>query len=245
MDLFSFPPVAALLGAAYGALLGLAGILSPLAGSGAAAAAVVLVTLLVRAALVPVGISQARAEQTRARLAPKLRDLQRRHRRDPERLQRETMNLYRAENASPSAGCLPLLLQAPVVGVIYALFLHAEIAGGANALLAEQLCGVPLGTSLTGAIAGGVADLPTVLVIGALVLLIAAVAEVSRRMLRPPAPAEETRISSLGVRLAGILPFSTVVIALFLPLAAVLYLAVTVAWALAQRVVLRRHFPMP
>lgn len=91
----------------------LSDLLTPLAGASAAALAVMLVTLLVRALLIPVGISQAKAEQTRARLAPKLRELQRRHKKNPERLQKETMALYRAENTSPFAGMLPVLAQAP------------------------------------------------------------------------------------------------------------------------------------
>lgn len=98
MDIFAFPSLATLLDAAYGALTGLSDLLTPLAGASAAALAVMLVTLLVRALLIPVGISQAKAEQTRTRLAPKLRELQRRHKKNPERLQKETMALYRAEN---------------------------------------------------------------------------------------------------------------------------------------------------
>jgi len=244
MDLFSLPPVAAILHAAYGALLWLTGILTPFAGTAAAAAAVVLVTLLVRAALIPVGVSQAKAEQTRARLAPKLRAVQERHRRDPERLQRETMKLYRDENASPFAGCLPLLVQAPVVGVIYALFLHTTIDGSANALLSETLFGVPLGSSLFGSVAHSALDSTTALVLGAVVLLIAAVGELTRRMLRPPTPAEGAPLAAGVTRLAGVLQFATAGIALFVPLAAGIYLLVTVAWTLIQRVVLRRRYPI-
>ncbi len=242
MDLFAFPPLAALLNAAYGALMWLAGILSPLAGDAAAAAAIVLVTLLVRAALVPVGVSQAKAEQTRARLAPRLRALQERYKRDPERLQRETLELYRDENASPLAGCLPLLAQAPVVGVIYALFLHTTIDGHANALLTETLLGVPLGTSLFGAATHGALDPSTALVVGAVVVLIAAIGELTRRMLRPPAAPGSPAIV---VRLTGSLQFATAAVALFVPLAAGLYLLITVAWTLVQRVMLRRRYPLP
>ncbi len=90
MDLYAFPPIAALLDGAHALLMGLADLLEPLAGAASAAAAVVLVTLLVRAALIPVGISQAKAERTRARLAPRIAELRRRHANDPERLQRET-----------------------------------------------------------------------------------------------------------------------------------------------------------
>jgi YidC/Oxa1 family membrane protein insertase len=245
MDLFSFPPVAAVLHAAYGALLWLAGILTPVVGAASAAAAVVLVTLIVRAALIPVGISQARAEQTRARLAPRLRDLQKRHRRDPERLQRETMKLYQDENASPLAGCLPLLAQAPVVGVIYALFLHTSIGGQANALLSETLWGVPLGTSVFGALSDGALDVSTGLVLFAVVVLIAAVGELTRRLLRPPTVADASPLATRMTNVAGVLQFATAVVALFVPLAAGLYLLVTVSWTLAQRIVLRRRYPLP
>ena len=186
LDLYAFPPIAATLDAAYSLLMWLATLLEPLAGPAAAAASVVLLTLLVRAVLVPAGIAQAKAEQTRSRLAPRLRELQRRHRRDPERLQRETMKLYADENTSPLAGCLPMLAQAPVVAIVYALFLHTTIAGHTNVLLAEQLFGVPLGASLLGTIAAGTATASTAGVFAAVVAVIAVVAEITRRAFRPP-----------------------------------------------------------
>ena len=171
MDIFAFPPLAALLNAAYGALAGLSDLLTPLAGASAAALAVVLVTLLVRALLIPVGISQAKAEQTRARLAPRLRELQRRHKKNPERLQKEMLELYRSENTSPFAGMLPVLAQAPVVGILYTLFLRPEIAGHPNELLTHDLFGAPLGTSLVSALFGGTATPATFLVFGVLLSL--------------------------------------------------------------------------
>ena len=118
MDLYAFPPIAALLDGAHAILMALTDLLEPFAGAASAAAAIVLVTLLVRAALIPVGVSRAKAERTRARLAPRIAELRRRLANDPERLQRETMKLYSDEGASPMVGCLPMLIQAPIVGVI-------------------------------------------------------------------------------------------------------------------------------
>lgn len=242
MDPFLFPPLALLLDLATRAMLALTAALDPLVGSAAAAVAVVAVTLLVRLLLVPVGVSQARAEQTRARLAPRLRVLRERWRNDPERLQRATMQLYRDENVSPAAGCLPLLAQAPVVGLLYAVFLHPTVGGQANALLAHDLLGVPLGRSLVAALTSGTADVTTLVVFGSLVAVIVFAVELTRRWLRPSvdpaAPAWTTTIT-------GVLPFSTAVVALFVPLAAALYLAVTTVWTLVQRVLLRRRYPLP
>ena len=247
MDLFTFPPLAAILDAAYALLMGLAALLEPLAGSAAAAASVILLTLAVRAALIPAGIAQAKAEQVRSRLAPKLRALQQRYRRSPERLQRETMKLYADEKTSPLAGCLPLLAQAPVIGIVYTLFLHASIAGHPNALLTEQLFGVPLGSSLVGAVATGAATPATLAVFGGVLGVIVVVAEITRRAFRPPIDLspEASPLAGAGMaRLAGLLQFTTAAVAMFVPLAAALYLAVTVAWTLVQRIVLRRIYPL-
>ena len=245
MDLFAFPPLTWLLDAAYGGLAGLSTLLTPLTGASAAALAVVLVTLLVRAALIPVGISQAKAEQTRARLAPKLRELQRRHKGNPERVQRETLEVYRAENTSPFAGLLPVLAQAPVVGILYTLFLRPEIAGHANALLAHDLFGAPLGTSLVHTLTVGPFHPPTLLVYAALIVIMLVVADITRRVLRP-APVDDAPLSSPGMlRVMGAMHYLTAVFAVFVPLAAAIYLLVTVAWTLVQRVVLRRRYPLP
>ncbi|WP_214467837.1 YidC/Oxa1 family membrane protein insertase [Microbacterium flavescens] len=247
MDIYAFPPVAAILDAAYTALMQLAALLEPLAGGAAAAASVLLVTLLVRAALVPAGVSQARAEQTRSRLAPKLRELQKRYGRDRERLQRETMKLYADENTSPFAGCLPLLAQAPVIAIVYALFAYPAIAGHANALLTETLLGVPLGASVVGSLAAGTATAATFAVFGVLIVVIVIAAEITRRAFRPPVMerADASPLAGAGVaRAVGVLQFTTAVIALFVPLAAAIYLATTVVWTLVQRIILRRRFPL-
>lgn len=250
MDLYSFPPIAAVLDGAYAVLMGLAQVLEPLIGVTSAAAAIVLVTLIVRAALIPTAVSMAKGEQTRARLAPKLQALQRQHKNNPERLQRETMKLYADEGTSPLAGCLPMLVQAPVVGIIYALFILPTINGHPNTLLTETLAGVPLGSSFAGALVQGELTAATVGVFVVLVLLIAAVAEVTRRVFRPVAPAGAAGPAGAPampnlVRALGFLQYVTAVIALFVPLAAGVYLATTVIWTLGQRMLLRRRYPLP
>nr|WP_285138030.1 membrane protein insertase YidC [Microbacterium sp. lyk4-40-TSB-66] len=242
MDLFALPPLALLLDLATRAMLALTSFLDPLAGSAAAALAVVVVTLVVRIVLIPVGVSQARAEQSRAHLAPRLRMLRERWARSPERLQRETMQLYRDEGASPLAGCLPVLAQAPVVGLLYAVFLHPTVGGHANELLAHQLFGVPLGRSLVDALSTGMTDAATLAVVGTLVAVIALAAEMTRRLLRPSADPAAPRWMA---RLVGALHFSAAVVAVFVPVAAGLYLAVTTVWTLAQRLLLRRRYPLP
>lgn len=81
--------------------------------------AIILLTLLVRLVLLPLGITQARSMQKMARLAPRQRELQKQHKGNPQTLNQEISKLYKEEGVNPASGCLPLLLQIPVM---YGLF---------------------------------------------------------------------------------------------------------------------------
>lgn len=249
MDFYSFAPIAAVLDGAYTVVTTIATWLAPLAGGASSALAIVLITLLVRAALIPVGRSQVRAEFTRLRLAPKLQALQKRFKKNPELLQKKTMELYAKEKASPMAGCLPTLAQAPVLSTVYALFIFGSIAGHPNLLLAEQLGGVPLGTSLVTLLGSGSAW-PGVLVFGILLLIIGTTAWFSRLVAvrfskantvpnAVPAEGAAATMQSLSGPLSW-LSFLTLIFATIVPLAATIYLSVTTAWTLIERIILRR-----
>jgi YidC/Oxa1 family membrane protein insertase len=236
---FDLPPIAAILEIAASALAALGAVVTP-------AGAIVLVTLAVRAVLVPVGVSVAKGAQGRRRIAPQLAELQRRHRKNPERLQKETLALYAAEKVSPLAGCLPMLAQAPVISLVYALFASASIAGEPNRLLDASLFGAGLGRHLLDL---GSGFQPSDLVFVVLLLVIATVAWLNRRMsLRDAAAMPSTAVDAPGAALLnprGPLswaPFLTLAAAAVVPLAATLYLAVSGAWSHLERRILRRVY---
>lgn len=238
MDFFSWPPIAAVLDAAYGFVAALSSAAEPVAGAASGLVAIVVLTMIVRALLLPVGVSQVRAEYTRRRLAPALAELQRRHGKDRELLARTTMELYQAERTSPFAGMLPLLAQLPVISLVYALFAHATIAGHANALLGQHVLGAPLGTSFVG-LAGSSVVWPAFLVYAGVLVLIAAVTTVSRRVLALPQPNGSMAPTGM-VRALSFLPYVTVVFAAFVPLAAAVYILTSTAWTVVERATLRR-----
>jgi YidC/Oxa1 family membrane protein insertase len=83
-------------------------------------------------------------------------------------------------------------------------------------------------------------------VFGALLLVIIVTAEVTRRVFRPAPVEGDSPMNSVGMQRAfGVLHYLTAVFAVFVPLAAALYLTVTVVWTLVQRVLLRRRYPLP
>ena len=220
-------PLSFAINLAYQGVTALAALFEPVAGSASAVLAIVSLTLIVRAALIPVGVSQVKAERTRRRLAPKLQALQLKYKKNPQKLQEKTMALYRLEKASPFAGIGPSLAQAPILGVVYSLFIRASVDGHANALLAATLLNVPLGSTLPGLFAAGA--IPGLIMFGGLLLVIAASALITRR-------------TATATGWLSWLPLIAVPFAAVVPLAATLYLAVSTLWTLGERAVLRRRY---
>jgi YidC/Oxa1 family membrane protein insertase len=76
-------------------------------------------TVLVRILLFPIFVKQIKTQRAMSELAPKVKEIQAKYKKDRERMNTEVMALYKEHNANPLMGCLPLLLQMPV---FYALF---------------------------------------------------------------------------------------------------------------------------
>jgi YidC/Oxa1 family membrane protein insertase len=84
--------------------------------------AIIALTVVVRAALVPLTLKQIRSMQAMQRLAPEIKALQEKYKDDKARLQQETMKFYQERKVNPFASCLPLILQMPVfIALFYML----------------------------------------------------------------------------------------------------------------------------
>lgn len=77
--------------------------------------AVALLTFLFRMALTPLTLSQQKSARKQQDLQPKLREIQEKYKNDQERLAQEQMKLYRESGLNPLGGCLPLLIQLPLM----------------------------------------------------------------------------------------------------------------------------------
>lgn len=206
------------------------GLADPL-GSGGTAVAIVLFTLAVRTLLLPFVLRQARSAKVRERLAPKVRQLQKRHKRDPQRLHKEVGALYAKEGSSQFAGILPGLAQVPFMWLMY------QVATHPTALVGHDLFGAPLGQQMAGVIAKyGLISGP-MLVFVVLVAAIAVVALLSWHRTRKTMPAEQPELMR---KILPLMSFGAVAAALVLPLAAGLYLLVSTTWTLVERALLFR-----
>jgi YidC/Oxa1 family membrane protein insertase len=87
--------------------------------TGNAGVAILLLTILIRLILHPLTRLNLKSMRKMQQLAPQMAVLQRRYAEDRARLNVEIMNLYRSNGVNPLAGCLPMLLQLPV---LFAMF---------------------------------------------------------------------------------------------------------------------------
>jgi YidC/Oxa1 family membrane protein insertase len=113
--------------------------------------AIVGLTVLVRLGLVPLVVHQVRAQRELAGHLPELRRLQRQHRDDPERLQRELSAYYRTHGVNPLSAFAPLLAQIPIVISLYYVMrtdVKSGVFGDAGFLFIPHLADRPHGMIL-------------------------------------------------------------------------------------------------
>lgn len=96
--------------------------------------AIILLTILVRLVTLPLSIKQVKSTQAMQKIAPEQKKLQEKYKDNPEKLNKELAELFKANKVSPFGGCLPLLIQLPVILAVFAVlkdpkFMYSAIPG--------------------------------------------------------------------------------------------------------------------
>ena len=81
--------------------------------------AVILFTVIVKVLLIPLGIKQQKTTVKTKMVRPELERIQAKYKNDKEKLNEETMKLYQKYGINPMGGCLPLLVQLPILLGLY------------------------------------------------------------------------------------------------------------------------------
>ncbi len=81
--------------------------------------AIIALTVLVRVALMPLTVKQTKSMYELQRIQPKIKELQAKYADDKEKLQEETLKFYQENKVNPFGGCLPMLLQMPLLFALY------------------------------------------------------------------------------------------------------------------------------
>jgi YidC/Oxa1 family membrane protein insertase len=192
---------------------------------------IILLTICVRALLLPLAVKQFRSMQALQRIAPELKKLQEKHKDDKQRLQQETMKFYSEHKVNPFASCLPLVAQLPVfLSLFYMLRkdLRLEICAQAAKPCGEV--GHPekfwFIHDITGKATGGVLITLIILYVGSQLvsslLMMTATADKNQRMIML------------------VLPFVFVPFILRFPSGLIMYWITTNIWTIGQQQFLRR-----
>ncbi len=99
---------------------------------------IVGLTVVIRAALIPLFVKQINASRNMQLIQPKVKELQKKYGHDREKLAAETMALYRESGTNPFASCLPLLVQSPIFIALFRLLDQAAKNDKANGFLTKD-----------------------------------------------------------------------------------------------------------
>lgn len=117
-------------------------ILKSLSVFGGFGVGIILLTVFVRLAMWPLGVSQQRSMRTMQILQPKMKAIQERYKNDPQQMQQKMMEFYKEHKFNPMSGCFPLLIQMPIFILLYSALMSPQfiqIAGDANFLFINRL----------------------------------------------------------------------------------------------------------
>ena len=90
------------------------------------ALAIIVFTIVIRTLLAPLFVRQINSQKEMQRMAPLLREVSRKHKGNRTKIAEETQALYREHGVNPAAGCLPVLLQLPLLFALYQALIRAS-----------------------------------------------------------------------------------------------------------------------
>ena len=220
--------------------------------------AVVGLTLVVRAALIPVFVRQIKSQRRMLEVAPQLKKIQDKYKgkKDQfsrEAMSRETMALYKKTGSNPLSSCLPLLMQMPIFFALFSVLNDASHGMGAgvgllNEARAEQfanaeLFGAPLSESIS------TASNSTVTVIAiVMIVLMSASQFITQLQIMAKNQSPEMKASPMYKQqriLLYILPLVFAFSGFAFPLGVMFYWLTSNFWTMGQQFIVIRNMPTP
>lgn len=81
--------------------------------------AIILLTILIKIVLLPVTLKQDKSMKEMKSLQPKIDEIKKKYKGDPQLLNQKTMELYKEHKVNPAGGCLPLIIQLPILWALF------------------------------------------------------------------------------------------------------------------------------
>ncbi|WP_426517328.1 membrane protein insertase YidC [Diaminobutyricibacter sp. McL0618] len=224
---------------------------------------IVGLTVVVRAALIPVFVRQIKNQRRMLEVAPQLKKIQDKYKgkKDQfsrEAMSRETMDLYKKTGTNPLSSCLPLLLQMPVFFSLFQVLNGAQSGkagvGPLNETLAVQfgnaeLFGIaPLHQSFSGALNAHPPQVAVMVIAAIMVVLMTSSQFITQLQIVSKNMSPETKASPQFKQqriLLYLLPFVFLFSGFAFPLGVMFYWLTSNIWTMVQQFVVIRNMPTP
>ena len=215
------------------------------------ALSIIFLTLLIRAALIPLFVKQIKSSRNMQLVQPKVKELQKKYGHDRERLAAETMALYKETGTNPFASCLPLIIQMPIFIALFQLINRAAKGQQRGVLTATdvdhlsnaEIFGARIADTFTGATSVNVQILAGVLVVAmTLTTFLTQRQLMSKNM---PADALSGPYANQQKMLLYILPVVFAVGGIAFPIGVLLYWTTSNLWTMSQQFYVIRNNPAP
>jgi YidC/Oxa1 family membrane protein insertase len=222
---------------------------------------IVFLTMTVRIILFPLFVKQIKSQRRMQELAPKIKELQARHKGDRETLNTELMKLYKDHGTNPISGCLPLILQLPIFFALFRVMNEFKPKGdgtfvgkyGLSSELIDQgahakVFGAPISAAFNSkphllALLDGNATTVKVVATIMIVTMGATTFFTQRQMMaRNGAPADPQQAQVQKIMLY-VLPLSFAVFGFSFPIGVLLYWLTTNIWSMGQQAYVIKRMP--
>jgi YidC/Oxa1 family membrane protein insertase len=97
--------------------------------------AIILMTIIIRVALYPLMQKQMVSMRETQKIQPLMKEVQDKYKNDKERLNRELMALYKEHKVNPMSGCMPLIIQMPILILLFQALRKFEYLDGAGKIV--------------------------------------------------------------------------------------------------------------
>ena len=214
---------------------------------------IVGLTLVIRAALIPLFVKQIKSSRNMQLIQPQVKELQKKYGHDRERLAQETMNLYRETGTNPFSACLPILIQMPIFFALFRLLDQASRHGHGHGLLSDaeatvfadaELFGVQISRTFMNA-AG---DVGVMVLAALLVIAMTATTFLTQRQLMSknmPPDALTGPYAQQQKLLLYVLPVVFAVGGVAFPIGVLVYWTTSNLWTMGQQFYVIRRNPAP
>ena len=210
------------------------------------AVAIILVGVLVKIVTWPLNATQMRSMKAMQELQPKLKEIQAQHKDDREKLAQAQMDLYREHGVNPFGGCLPLLIQMPILfGLYRAIYKLGPPPTGTGQLVGEHFLWIrDLGLCEPSPLCADVPGGPIGLPIPILLILMTVAQMAYQKWMTPPSTGSDPQQQAMQSVFKW-MPLMFAFIFATLPSGLVLYYTVFTVANIVQQLLMRRDQPRP